>query len=417
MRPKVVIVGGGFAGLNAAKQLKDANVDLLLIDRTNYHLFQPLLYQVATAALSPGNIAAPLRAVLRDQQNATVIMATVNRIDLAKQLVITAEGAEHPFDYLILAPGAKHAYFGHPEWETHAPGLKTIGDAITIREKVLSAFELAERSDDPEAVKKLLRFIIIGGGPTGVEMAGAIAEIAFKTMFNNFRKIKPENSEILLIEGAPQILPAYPVRLGNIAKRALEKLGVHVMTNSKVTNVTSEGVYVNDQLIEASTIIWAAGNEASHILPSLNVPLDQQGRVLVNADLTIPRHANVFVIGDAAHAKDKKGNTLPGIAPVAIQEGRYVGNLIKNQTPATDRKPFKYFDKGSLATIGKTKAVGMIRRLQISGFFAWLTWSLVHIFYLVTFRNRIIVMIQWFFLYLTGGRNVRLITRPQDEEY
>lgn len=414
--PKVVIIGGGFGGLSVAKGLCDAKVEILVVDRTNHHVFQPLLYQVASGALSSGNIAAPIREILRHQQNTTVIMANIVSIDTLNKKVTAKNGDSYSYDYLIVAAGASHSYFNHPEWEEVAPGLKTIQDAVRIREKVLLAFELAERSDSISQAIKFLRFVIIGGGPTGVEMAGDIAEIAHRTMFKNFRKIRPEQAEIYLIEGLPQILPSYPKDLAYIAQSDLEKLGVKVLTNTMVTNVTKEGVMLGDKFLESSTIIWAAGNQASPLLKTLNVPLDKQGRVLVQPDLSIPGHPEVFVIGDAALFVDKQGMPLPGIAPVAIQQGRYIAKLIKKRIPPENRSPFKYFDKGMMATIGKAKAVGVIRKLHFSGFLAWLAWCFVHIMYLITYRNRAIVMLQWTFWYLTGRRPVRLITRPIEDD-
>lgn len=410
--PRVIIIGGGFGGLNAAKSLKKADVDLLVIDKTNHHCFQPLLYQVATAALSSGNIAFPIREVLRDQANTQVIMANVDSIDKNNHTVFISNGETIEYDYLIVATGATHSYFGHPEWEAYAPGLKTVIDAAIIREKILLAFELGERCEDLKDAQKYLRFVIVGAGPTGVEMAGAIAEIARKTLFKNFRKIKPEQSKIYLIEGLGQVLSTYPPKLGSYARRALEKMGVTVMTDTKVTKVTAEGVFIGDEFIEAANIIWAAGNEASPLLKTLDVALDRQGRALVEPDLSIPGHPDVFVIGDAACLKDDKGVCLPGLAPVALQEGRYVARLIAKKIPKKDRKPFRYFDKGTMATIGKAKAVAVMKKLTLSGYIAWLAWGFIHILYLISFQNKFIVMTQWMFMYLTGKRQMRLISRP-----
>lgn len=411
-KQKVIIIGGGFGGLNAAQSLKRADVDVLVIDRTNHHLFQPLLYQVATAALAPGNIATPIREVLRKQKNASVIMAEIVDIDTAARKVKALDGTEFPYDYLIVAPGARHSYFGHDEWEKFAPGLKTLQDANRIRDKVLLAFERAERCDNPEEVSRYLRFVVIGGGPTGVEMAGAIAEIAYKTMFDNFRKINPAMSEIYIIEGDNQVLPSYSKELGGKAKDALEKMGVKVLLNSKVTAVNEDGVMIGDRLIETSNSIWAAGNQASPLLQKLNVPLDKNGRVKVNPDLTIPGCSEVFVIGDAALAFDKEGKPLPGIAPTAIQQGKYVAKLIKNKAPSDKRKPFQYFDKGNMATIGRAKAVAQIGKIEISGFIAWLAWCFIHILYLISFKNKLLVMLQWMYLYISGARTERLIMTP-----
>jgi NADH dehydrogenase len=408
---KVVIIGGGFGGLNAAKALKSFKGEVYVIDQMNHHLFQPLLYQVATCALSPGNIAAPIRDILSNQKNAQVIMGEVDRIDSDANIVHLKDGAQFPFSYLIVAPGARHSYFGHPEWEKDAIGLKTLNDALTIRDRLLTTFEEAERMDSIQEAQNHLRFVVVGGGPTGVEMAGAIAELTHRTLFNNFRKIKPEKSQIFLIEGEKQILPSYPPDLAEKAKNALEKTGVKVLLNEKVEEINDNGVKTNKQFIETTNVIWAAGNQASPLLKSLNVPLDRQGRVIVNDDLSIPNHPNIFVIGDAAHF-EFNGQVLPGIAPVAIQEAQYISKKILKKTTA----PFKYFDKGNLATIGRGKAVGVFRNIKFSGFIAWWVWSVVHIFYLISFYNRVLVAVQWLTLYLTWKRPVRLITRPSSED-
>lgn len=408
---KVVIIGGGFGGLNAAKALKSFKGEVYVIDRMNHHLFQPLLYQVATCALSPGNIAAPIRDILSNQKNAEVIMGEVDRIDCDANIVHLKDGTQFPFTYLIVASGARHSYFGHPEWEKDAIGLKTLNDALTIRDRLLTTFEEAERMDSIQEAQNHLRFVVVGGGPTGVEMAGAIAELTHRTLFNNFRKIKPEKSQIFLIEGEKQILPSYPPDLAEKAKKALEKTGVKVLLNEKVEEINDKGVKTNKQFIETTNVIWAAGNQASPLLKSLNVPLDRQGRAIVNDDLSIPNHPNIFVIGDAAHF-EFKGQILPGIAPVAIQEAQYIAKKILKKTTA----PFKYFDKGNLATIGRGKAVGVFRNIKFSGFIAWWVWSVVHIFYLISFYNRVLVAVQWLTLYLTWKRPVRLITRPSSED-
>lgn len=414
-RTRVIIIGGGFGGLNAAKALRNTNVSILLIDKTNHHLFQPLLYQVATAALSPGNIAMPIREILKGQENITVIMGEVTRIDKSNQTVSISHGDIYHFDYLIAAPGARHSYFGHEEWESFAPGLKSLSDAIDIRESVLLAFERAERSPSSAEVEKLLRFVIIGGGPTGVEMAGAIAEIAYKTLFLNFRKIKPELSKIYLLEGSTRLLNDFSEKLSTVARNDLEKMGVKVLTNTFVTNISEKGVYIGETLIPTCNVIWAAGNQASHLLKTLEIPLDKAGRAFVGKDLAIPEFANIFIIGDAALTLDSEGKALPGIAPVAIQQGMYVAKVIGRSTPEGRRYPFQYHDKGTMATIGKAKAVAMIGKYQFSGFMAWLTWCLIHIFYLVSFPNRILVMLQWIFWYITGKRSVRLIKKNIDE--
>ncbi len=406
---KVVIVGGGFGGLNVAKKLKNSPLDVLLIDKTNHHLFQPLLYEVASAALSPGEIAIPIREILRKQDNATVMMGEIVQIDKKNHQVILGNGEKVDYDYLVLAVGARHSYFGKDEWEKFAPGLKTIKDALTIREEILLSFEQAERLDRGADVEKYLNFVIIGGGPTGVEMAGAISEIAQQTMFKNFRRIKPEESKIFLIEASPRILQAFPEKLSKQAQKGLEKLGVTVITGKKVTNITEDGVQVEETFYPCKNIIWAAGNQASPLLKNLDVPLDRQGRVIVEPDLSIPGFPEIFVIGDAAATVGKDGKPLPGVAPVAIQEGRYVATLLQQQLPKEQRPPFVYFDKGSLATIGKGKAIAWVGKIQLYGILAWFMWCFVHIAYLVGFRNRFSVMFEWFIFYLTGQRGARLI--------
>jgi len=409
-KPRILIVGGGFAGLNAAQALKKAHAEVVLLDKTNHHLFQPLLYQVATAALSPGNIAEPLRSALAKQLNAAVFMEEVISIDKDHSVVKAASGKEYPFDYLILAPGARHSYFDHPEWENLAPGLKTLEDAMTIREKILISYEFAERANDPKEAEKHLSFVIVGGGPTGVEMAGAISEIS-TAMVKDFRKIDPAHAKIYLLEGTGQILPTFPKSLGERAKQDLEKLGVTVLLNTFATNVTDKGVFIGDTFLETSTIIWAAGNAASPLLKTLDTPLDKIGRVIVNSDLSLPGFPHIFVIGDAAHFKEDNQQPLPGIAPVAIQEGQYVAKIIRKNLSPEHRKPFKYLDKGMLATIGKAKAVGLVGRFKIKGYLAWLAWSMIHIFYLISFANKTTVALNWFYLYLRGIWLFRLIIR------
>lgn len=413
---KVIIIGGGFGGLNAAQALKGTDLSILLLDRTNHHVFQPLLYQVATAALSVSNIASPIREILKGQSNIEVLMENVERIDKVEQKVYTSDGKNFFYDFLIVAPGTRHSYFGHDHWEVFAPGLKTIADGVRIREQILLAFEKAERCENPEEAQKYLRFVIVGAGPTGVEMAGSIAEFAHRTLFKNFRYINPATSKIYLIEGACQVLPSFPPHLAEKAQKNLEKLGVDILLNALVTNVTAEGIYIGDQFLPTFNVIWAAGNQASPLLKTLDVPLDKQGRVVVNPDLTIPDYSNVFVIGDGACCLDSQGQTLAGIAPVAIQQGRYVAKMIKNHLSPQQRKPFVYFDKGTIATIGRGKAVAMIRKLQFSGFVAWIIWCFVHVLYLISFRNRILVLMQWIFLYTLGRRQSRVITRLADHQ-
>lgn len=414
-KSRVIIIGGGFGGLNAAKALKKADVDILLIDKMNYHLFQPLLYEVATAALSPGEIATPLREIFRNQENVSIIMGEVTDINTEQKQVILSNQAWFGYDYLIIATGARHSYFGNDRWETFAPGLKTIPDALNIREQILISFEKAERSDFG-SILPYLTFVIIGGGPTGVEMAGAIAEIAYKTMFKNFRKINPEKAQIFLIEACPNILPSYPERLSKRAKKDLEKLGVQVLNNTKVTHIDDSGVQIADTFIASKNIIWAAGNQASKLLKRLNTSLDRAGRVIVESDLTLPNFPEVFIIGDAAHM-EYKNKLLPGIAPVAIQQGRYAAKTIIRDLDKKNRKPFKYFDKGSMATIGKAKAIAFIGRLQFTGFIAWLMWAFIHLVYLIGFRDRFIVLIEWVMALISGRRGVRLIySRSIDEQ-
>ena len=413
---KVVILGGGFGGINAAKTLGNSKLDVWLIDKTNHHLFQPLLYQVASAALSPGDIAVPIREILSPYENITVLMGQVERIDKNKKELILQNGDRIGFEYLIIALGARHSYFGHEEWEEYAPGLKTLTDALKVRERILLSFEKAERTDSISEAKKYLNFVIIGGGPTGVEMAGAIAEIAYETMLKNFRRIDTTKTKIFLLEGSPHILPVYPERLSEKAKQYLEQFGVQVMTGKRVTNVTKDGVTVEDLFIPAENILWAAGNQASPVLKTLDVPLDKQGRIIVDPDLSIPNHPEIFVIGDAACAMDKNGRPLPALAPVAVQQGRYVANLLRKRLPKAQRPPFRYLDKGTMATVGRTKAIGTFGKIQFSGFFAWLAWCFIHILYLIGFRNRLVVLTQWLFAYFSSQRGARLINRSIEDE-
>lgn len=413
---KVVILGGGFAGINAAKALGNTKHDVWIIDKTNHHLFQPLLYQVASAALSPGDIAIPIREILAPYENITVIMGEAVQIDKEQHEIVLRNGDRVGYEYLIVALGARHSYFGNDQWEKFAPGLKTLSDALKVRERILISFEKAERCDSISEAKKYLNFVIIGGGPTGVEMAGAISEIAYHTMLQNFRRIDPTKTKIYLIEGSTHILPVYPEKLSIKAQTYLENFGVNVITGKRVTEVTAEGVTVEGQLIPSENVLWAAGNQASPVLKTLNIPLDKQGRAIVDADLTIPDHPEIFVIGDAACATDKKGKYLPGLAPVAVQQGRYVAQILRRNLPKNQRPPFVYFDKGTMATIGKTKAIGMFGKIQFSGLIAWLGWCFVHILYLIGFRNRMVVITQWLFSYFSSQRGARLINRPIDEE-
>ena len=406
--PGVVIVGGGFGGLTAARTLARYPVRITLIDRKNFHTFQPLLYQVATAGLSPGEIAAPLRWIVRDRPNVEVLMEEVKDFDVARRVVITSE-QEISYDYLIVASGASHAYFGHDDWEPLAPGLKTIENALEIRRRVLLAFELAERrAAHGEAPS--LNFIVVGGGPTGVELAGTLAEISRHVLANEFRKINPRTAHIILIEGGPRVLPAYAEDLSRSAEQQLRALGVEVHTSTMVTAVEPGGICMGKAHLPSAVTLWAAGVAASPLGKSLGVSLDRAGRVIVQPDLSIPEHPEVFVIGDLAAFKDEAGKMLPGVAPVAIQEGRFVAEAIARHLQGEPRKNFHYVDKGSLATIGRAAAVAQFGRIHISGYIAWLAWLFVHIFFLIGFRNRIMVLIQWAWSYLTYERGARLIT-------
>lgn len=407
--PRVVVVGAGFAGLEAARKLAKLPVRITLVDRKNHHTFQPLLYQVATAGISPGEIAAPIRWILRSDKNVEVIMDEVVGFDLARK-VVQLPDLEVPFDYLIVAAGAQHSYFGHDEWEPLAPGLKTVEDALEIRRRVLLAFELAEKQALSGGPQPMLTFAIVGGGPTGVELAGTLAEIAHKALQHEFRSIDPKRTRIVLLEGGPRILPTYAPDLSESAVRQLQHLGVEVHAPAMVTKIDPGTVWVGDQRIPAAVILWAAGVAASSLGRKLGAPTDRAGRVMVNPELSISNHPNVFVIGDLATLKDPQGKPLPGVAPVALQEGRYVAKIIGGDLRNEPRKNFNYFDKGSLATIGRAAAVAQFRKLHISGYFAWLAWLFVHIFFLIGFRNRIIVLIQWAWSYLTYERGARLIT-------
>ena len=411
-RPRVVIVGAGFGGLTAAKALSRAPVDVTLIDRRNYHLFQPLLYQVATAGLSPADIAAPIRGIVRRQKNTTVLLGRVEAVDTANRTV--SIGARRvPYDYLVLATGARHAYFGHDEWETHARGLKKIEDATEIRRRILQAFERAEAIEDIEEQKRLLTFVIVGGGPTGVEMAGAVAELARKALARDFRIIRPEYARIVLIEAAPRLLGAFSERSSAIARRALEKLGVTVMLGEAVTLCDESGVVLGGKRIESRTIIWAAGVAASSAAKWLGVEKDRAGRIKVEPDLSVPDHPEIFAIGDTALAFDAAGKPLPGVAPVAKQQGLYVAKLISDRVAGRAAPaPFRYRNMGNLATIGRKAAVVEFGRFRMSGFPAWLLWSVAHIYFLIGFRNRLSVVLNWAWAYATFQRGARLITGP-----
>lgn len=408
MKKKVIIIGAGFGGLNAAKQLADSDFDITVIDKTNHHLFQPLLYQVATAALSPADIAVPIRSLFSDYSNIRIILDEVISIDKKKHIVHTKSDSFN-FDYLIIAVGSRHSYFGKNNWERLAPGLKTLNDALLIREKIIEALELAEKEENSELRKKNLTFVIVGGGPTGVELAGAIAEIAKETMIKDYKNFKPEDTKVILIEAANRVLLSFDEKLSEKAKEDLGKMGVDVRLNTKVEDISEEGVYTTSGFILTKTVIWAAGNEASSLLKSLEVELDRTGRVIVRNDCSIPEHPEIFVIGDAAHFEDEQDKSLPGVAQVAIQQGKFVAEIIKKNILPENRPSFQYKDKGIMATIGKAKAVADIKGMKLTGVFAWLTWSLVHIFFLIGFRNRLRVMIEWIWYYITKRHGTRLI--------
>ena len=409
-RTHVVIVGGGFGGISAAKKLKKADVDITIIDKTNHHLFQPLLYQVATAALSPGDIAVPIRAILGQRKGLKVLLGNVNSVNKQQHHLTLDSGKQIDFDYLILAPGAQYNYFGNDNWAEHAPGLKSIGDALQVRERILLSLEKAEQLDDPKLREPYLTFVVIGGGPTGVEMAGAIGEIVKRNMMRDYNTFSRNETRIFLVEAGPKILNGYPDSLSDRARESLEEMGVRVLLNTPVTDIDKKQVSFSEGTIATPNIIWAAGVAASPLLNSLEVEQDRTGRVKVTNDLSIPDNNKIFVIGDAAHKLDSDGNPLPAVAPVAIQQGQFVGQLIKNEISGNNRKEFHYVDKGTMATIGRAKAVADIRGFKFSGFFAWALWSIVHIFFLIGFRNRFRVFVEWMWHYFTFKRGVRLIT-------
>lgn len=420
--PHVVIVGAGFAGLKAALGLAHAPVRVTVIDRNNHHLFQPLLYQVATAELSPADISAPIRNILRRQRNTSVVLAEVTDVDIERHtLTLRSRSPEGPsdeelksqlapYDYLVLATGATHSYFGHDEWEPFAPGLKSVTDATALRRKILLAFEAAEMEVDPEIQRTLLTFVVVGGGPTGVELAGAIAELAHKALASDFRRIDPTSAHITLVEASNRILPAFPERLARKAHEALQQLGVHVRTGAPLQHVDDGGAVIAGEYMPAHTVIWAAGVRASRAGQWIGVATDKAGRVPVGDDLSIPNHPEIFVLGDtSSHTQSDK--VLPGTAAVALQEGQYAARVISAHAGGTPAPgPFRYFDKGYLATVGRAYAIGNIGKLQLWGLLAWLTWSGVHILYLIGFRNRVLVMLQWMWAYLTFQRGARLIT-------
>ncbi len=413
MIPHIVIAGGGFAGLYAARALRSAPLRVTLLDRRNHHVFQPLLYQVATAALSPGDIASPIRWILRRQANVEVQLADLTGVDLARRVVHLSDG-ELGYDYLILATGATHTYFGHDEWRTLAPGLKTLEDALEIRRRVLLAFEHAEREPDPARRAPLLTFVVIGGGPTGVELAGALAEISRQSLTLDFRRFDPKSARVILMEGGPALLTTFPESLRKAAEAHLASLGVEVRTGSVVTGIAERRVTTDRETIEAATIVWAAGVAASPIGASLGVPLDRAGRVIVGADLTVPGHEEVFVVGDLASIAGPDGRPLPGVAQVAIQTGRHAARNIRRTLAGESRKPFAYLDLGNMATVGRAFAIADFGWLRLNGLVAWLAWLFVHILNLIGFRNRLVVLVQWAWAYFSYQRAIRLITGTPD---
>lgn len=414
---RVVIIGGGFAGLSAAIALKDANVNVTLLDKRNFHLFQPLLYQIATGSLSESEIASPLRSVLARHKNVTVYKTEVRQIDLQQQLILT-DTLQLEYDSLIVATGVTHNYYGNYQWAEHAPGLKSVEDALEIRQRIFMAFERAEKEADLERRKAQMRFVIIGSGPTGVELAGSLGELAHNTLKNDFRNIDPKHVEILLLEGFERILPSYSPKLSKIATGNLTKLGVKVLTNTKVIDIQKDHVAILADGIESQiatrTVLWAAGMQATPLTQNIamqaGVELDRMGRIAVNPDLSVPGFANLYVLGDIASCKTAAGNLLPGIAPVAKQQGSYIAGVIKNKLIGKLSSPFKYFDKGNMAVIGRNKAVAQIWKLEFSGYFAWIMWVFVHVWFLVGYDSKLGIMLRWAWNYWTDKRQARLIT-------
>jgi NADH dehydrogenase len=406
----VVILGGGFGGLSAAKRLRGQPARVTLVDRRNHHLFQPLLYQVATATLSPGDIAAPIRWVLRRQRNVRVLLGEATRVDVAARRIVLADGATLDYDYVIVATGASHAYFGHPEWARYAPGLKTLEDALEIRRRLLLAFEDAERESDPVRQQRLLTFAIVGGGPTGVELAGTLAEIAKRTLRDEFRAIDTSRARIVLIEAGPTILPSFPEPLRRAARASLERIGVELRQQTTVTDITADGVTLGAERLDAGTVLWAAGVAASPLVASLGAPLDRAGRALVEPDLSIPGHPEVFVVGDAAAFLHRRDTPLPGVAQVAMQGAEHAARMIVRRIENQPTRPFVYRDKGSMAIVGRGSAVADFGWTAFSGVMAWLAWLFIHIVMLIGFRSRLTVMLQWGVAYFTFQRSVRLIT-------
>jgi NADH:ubiquinone reductase (H+-translocating) len=407
--PHVVIIGGGFGGLSAARALKHAPVRITLVDRTNHHLFQPLLYQVAMAGLSPADIAAPIRSVLHKQKNVTVLLAEAVGVDFTNRIVQLADG-QLPYDYLILATGGRTSYFGNEHWEQFAPGLKDLDDAVEIRRRVLLAFEAAERETDPERRQQLLTFVVVGGGPTGVELAGSIAELSHFVLERDFRNINPREARVILLEGGPRILPSFTPDLSDSATDQLNQLGVNVRVNTKVTNIDERGAHLGNQVIQAATVIWGAGVQATAFAAKLGVPHDRANRIILEPDLTLPNHKNVFAIGDMTSFTHQGGKPLPGVSPVAMQMGRTAANNILHALKGEPYEQFKYVDKGSMATIGRNAAIAEIGKLHLTGFIAWLAWLFVHLLFLIGFRNRVAAILNWGWSYFTYQRGSRLIT-------
>jgi NADH:ubiquinone reductase (H+-translocating) len=408
--PHVVIIGGGFAGLSASKVLQRSDCRVTLLDRRNHHVFQPLLYQVATATLSPGDIAAPIRWVLRHARNERVLLGDVTRVDVANRRVELSDGGSISYDYVIVGTGSSHAYFGHPEWATHAPGLKTLEDALEIRRRILLAFERAERTADSARQRELLTFVIVGGGPTGVELAGTLAEISRQTLRHEFRSIDTTRTRIALIEAGPTILATFPEKLRRAARTSLQRLGIEVRENTTVTDIDAHGVMLGDERLDAGTVLWAAGVAASPLVATLGAPMDRAGRALVEPDLSIPGHPEVFVVGDAAAFLHQGGTPLPGVAQTAMQQAAHAARNIIRRSQGKASTAFTYRDLGSMAIVGRGSAVADLGRLEFSGPLAWLAWLFLHIFMLIGFRNRVVVLIQWAAAYVTFQRSVRLIT-------
>jgi NADH:ubiquinone reductase (H+-translocating) len=407
--PTVVIVGGGFGGLSAAQTLANKPVSVTLLDRTNHHLFQPLLYQVATAGLNPADIAQPIRHILRDAGNITVVLAEVGSLDLASQRLLTLQGQSFTYDYLVVAAGARHSYFGHERWEGYAPGLKTLEDALELRRRILSAFETAEMAETEEMRRSAQTFVVVGAGPTGVEMAGAITELARHALAADFRNIDPRKTQVILLDAAPRILPAFAEDLSACALTQLRHMGVDVRTNKMVKELNAEGVTIDGEFIPSRTVVWAAGNAASPLARELGAGTDRAGRVLVNPDLSVPNHPEIYAIGDMASFTHQTRTSLPAVSPVAIQMGRCAARNILAQIDRRPTKPFKYFDKGSMATIGRNRGVVDLKFARFGGFLAWLSWLFVHLIFLIGLRNKALVFLQWVWAYFTYSRGARLI--------